>query len=92
MTGGSPRHQTPKCCHNRKYGLCPSISSCRRFAAEMALALSRPNIRGLEHFLWLLNIVDNAFNVHSVQISNMSAAAVKRDGINDVSAAAPPTQ
>ena len=30
----------PKCCHNRNQGLCASISSCLRLAAEMSLALS----------------------------------------------------
>ena len=51
-----------------------------------------PNIRRFEHFLQLLDVVDNAFNVHSVSISNISTATVKRDGINDVSARACKTQ
>ena len=34
------RQQTPYCCQSRNHGLCASISSCRRFAAEMSLALS----------------------------------------------------
>ena len=33
------RQQTPKCCDNRNHGLCASISSCLRLAAEMSLAL-----------------------------------------------------
>jgi len=40
IAGDSGRQQTPKCCHNRNQGLCASISSCLRFAAEMSLALS----------------------------------------------------
>jgi hypothetical protein len=40
ITGDSGRQQTPKSCHRRNHGLCASISSCRRFAAEMSLALS----------------------------------------------------
>src|SRR5579859_3553636 len=37
--GSSVRQQTPKCCHSRNQGLCASISSCFRLAAEMSLAL-----------------------------------------------------
>ena len=40
MTGDSVRQHTPKCCHSRNQGLCASISSCLRLAAEMSLALS----------------------------------------------------
>jgi len=40
MTGDSVRQQTPKCCQSRNQGLCASISSCLRLAAEMSLALS----------------------------------------------------
>ncbi len=40
-----------------------------------------PNIRRFEHFLQLLNLVNDAFNVHSVSLSNMSVAAVKWSGI-----------
>ena len=35
------------------------------------------NIRRFEHFLKLLDVVNDAFNVHSVSISNMSVAIVK---------------
>jgi len=50
------RQQTPNCCHNRNHGLCASISSCRRFAAKMALALSgraSGAASGEEHCAWL---------------------------------------
>ena len=32
--------KTPYRCHRRNHGLCASLSSCLRFAAEMSLALS----------------------------------------------------
>lgn len=38
--GDSVRQQTPYRCHKRNHGLCASVSSCLRFAAEMSLALS----------------------------------------------------
>jgi len=38
-----------------------------------------PYIRRFEHFLQLLDVVNDAFNVHSVSISNMSVAIVKRN-------------
>ena len=50
------------------------------------------NVWRFEHFLQLLDVVNNAFNVHSVSISTISTATVKRYGINDVSARAPRTQ
>ncbi len=37
-----------------------------------------PYIRRFEHFLELLDVVNDAFNVHSVPISNMGVATVKR--------------
>ncbi|HEY4843565.1 MAG TPA: hypothetical protein VIH78_16470 [Terriglobales bacterium] len=40
-----------------------------------------PNIRRFEHFLQLLNLVNDAFNVHAVSISNISMAIVKRGGM-----------
>jgi hypothetical protein len=40
ITGASDRQQTPYRCQSRNHGLCASISSCRRFAAERSLALS----------------------------------------------------
>jgi predicted Zn-dependent protease with MMP-like domain len=39
-TGDSVRQQTPYRCQIRNRGLCASISSCLRLAAEMSLALS----------------------------------------------------
>ena len=59
----------------REHFVVPSIGS-----SEVACA-GWPNIRPFEHFLQLLNIVDDAFNVHSVSISDMSVAFVKRGGI-----------
>jgi hypothetical protein len=52
----------------------PSIRSREVARAEW------PNIRRFEHFLQLLNLVNDAFNVHSVSISNISIAIVKRGG------------
>src|ERR1700732_1990317 len=40
MTGDSGRQQNPKSCHSRNHGLCASIWSCFRLAAEMSLALN----------------------------------------------------
>jgi hypothetical protein len=40
-----------------------------------------PYIRRFEHFLYLLDLVNDAFNVHSVSISDMRVAFVKRNGI-----------
>jgi hypothetical protein len=40
ITGDSTRQQTPYRCQSRNHGLCASISSCRRFAADRSLALS----------------------------------------------------
>jgi hypothetical protein len=37
---GSGRQHTPYRCHSRNHGLCASISSCLRLAAEMSLAVS----------------------------------------------------
>ena len=49
----------------------PSIGSSDVACAE------RPNVRRFEHFLKLLDVVNDAFNVHFVSISSMSAAFVK---------------
>ena len=38
----------------------------------------RSNVRRFEHFLQLLDVVNDAFNVHSVSISDISTATVKR--------------
>ena len=40
ITGASGRQQTPYRCQIRNQGLCASISSCLRFAAERSLRLS----------------------------------------------------
>jgi hypothetical protein len=40
MTGDSARQQTPYRCQSRNQGLCASISSCLRFAAERSLEVS----------------------------------------------------
>ena len=37
---GPYRQQTPYCCHSRNHGLCASISSCLRFAAERSFSFS----------------------------------------------------
>jgi hypothetical protein len=37
----------------------------------------RPNVRYFEHFLQLLDVVNGAFNVHYVSISNIGGAIVK---------------
>ena len=34
------RQQIPYCCHNRNHGLCASVSSCLRLAAEMSFSRS----------------------------------------------------
>jgi hypothetical protein len=40
-----------------------------------------PNIRRFEHFLYLLNLVNDTFGVHSVPISDMIVAFVKPGGM-----------
>ena len=40
--------------------------------------------RCFEHFLQLLDVVNDAFNVHSVPISSMRVAIVKRSGLCEV--------
>jgi len=42
----------------------------------MSLALEGPNIRRLEHFLQLLNLVNDAFNIHASQSSKRRRGAV----------------
>jgi hypothetical protein len=49
----------------------PSIGSRDVACAEW------PYIRRFEHLLKLLDVVNDAFNVHSVSISNISTATVK---------------
>jgi len=56
----------------------PSIGSRDVACAE------RPNIRRFEHFLQLFDVVNSAFNVHSVSISNTSSTTVKRGGSQHV--------
>jgi hypothetical protein len=54
----------------------PSIGSRDVACAEWS------DVRRFEHLLELLDVVNDAFNVHSVSISNISMAPVKRDGIS----------
>jgi hypothetical protein len=61
----------------------PSICSRDIACAEWS------DVRRFEHFLQLLDVVNDPFNVHSVSISNISTAAVKRNGINGMPARAP---
>ena len=70
----------------REHFVVPSICGRDVACAEWS------NVRRFEHFLKLLDVVNYAFNVHSVSISNIITATVKRYGINDVSARAPCTQ
>jgi hypothetical protein len=39
-----------------------------------------PDVRGFEHFPQLLDLVNGAFYVHSVSISNIRVVVVKRSG------------
>jgi hypothetical protein len=55
----------------RKHLVVPAIGGRDVACAE------RPNVRRFEHFLQLLDLVNCAFNVHAVSISNMSVAIVK---------------
>ena len=55
----------------RQLVVMPAIGSRNVACAEW------PNVRRFEHFLQLIDIVNGAFNVHAVPISNMSVAAVK---------------
>ncbi|HTU40917.1 MAG TPA: hypothetical protein VMF10_04370 [Candidatus Aquilonibacter sp.] len=50
----------------------PSICSGDIACAEWS------NVRRFEHFLKLLDVANDALNIHSVSISNMSTATVKR--------------
>ena len=58
----------------REHCVVPSIRSRDIARAEW------PNIWRFEHFLQLLNLVNDAFNVHFVSLSNMSVAGVKWSG------------
>jgi hypothetical protein len=58
----------------REHFVVPSICSSDVACAEWS------NIGRFEHLLQLLNLVNDAFNVHSVPISDMSVAFVKRSG------------
>jgi len=57
----------------REHFVVPSIRSSDVACAEW------PDIRRFKHFLYLLNLVNDAFHIHTVQISNISMAVVKRD-------------
>jgi len=57
----------------REHFVVPSIRRREVACAEW------PNIRRFEHFLYLLDVVNSAFNVHSVSISNIGVAIVKRN-------------
>ena len=59
----------------REHFIVPSVRSRDVACAEWS------NVRRFEHFLELLDVVNDAFNVHSVSISNISTVTVKRYGI-----------
>jgi hypothetical protein len=59
----------------REHFVVPSIGSRDVACAEWS------DIRRFEHFPQLLNLVNDAFNVHSLSISDMGVAFVKRGGI-----------
>ena len=65
-----------------KHFVVPSICSRDVACAE------RPNVRRFEHFLQLLDLIDDALNVHPVPISNMGVAIVKRSGGQHISTVA----
>jgi hypothetical protein len=54
----------------REHFVVPSIRGTDVACAE------RPNVRRFEHFLKLLNLVDDAFNVHASQSSKRRRGAV----------------
>ena len=56
----------------REHFVVPAIRSTDVACAEW------PNIRRFEHFLF--DVVNDAFNVHSVSISDIGVAFVKRNG------------
>ena len=58
----------------REHFVVPSIGSGNIAGVE------RPDVRRFEHFLQLLNLVDDAFNVHSVSLSRITVEAVKWSG------------
>jgi hypothetical protein len=57
----------------REHLVVPSIGSTDVACAEW------PNVRRFEHFLQLLNLVDDAFNVHAFQSSIRKPESVKRE-------------
>jgi hypothetical protein len=59
----------------REHFVVPAIRSRDVACAEW------PDVRRFEHFLQLLDVVNDAFDVHYVPISNISMAAVKWIGI-----------
>ena len=74
--GDSVRQQTPYRCHKpkpramREHFIVPSICSRDVACAE------RPDVRRFEHFLQLLDVVNDAFNVHAPQSSRKRRLAV----------------
>ena len=68
IMGDSARQQTPYRCQSRNHGLCASISSCLRFAAQMSLGLS--------------GLISGASNIScSCSISSMMRSTSMRDNI-----------
>ena len=59
----------------REHLVVPAVGSRKVARAQ------RPNVRRFVHFLQLLDVVNDAFGVHSVPISNISVLIVKRGGI-----------
>ena len=59
----------------REHFVVPSIGRRDVACAEW------PNIRRFEHFLQLLNVANDALNVHFAPISNKDVAIVKLNGI-----------
>ena len=57
----------------REHFVVPSIGSRDVACAEW------PNIRRFEQFLYLLNLVNDAFNVHGSQSSSRKRESVKRE-------------
>ena len=81
ITGASGRQQTPYRCQIRNQGLCASISSCLRFAAERSLRLSglvscTAKMRSRNSISAIVCSVSI-----SVSLSSMNVAFVKRGGI-----------
>jgi hypothetical protein len=54
----------------REHFIVPSIRS------RQVTRVQRPNIRSFEHFLYLFDVVNSAFNVHALQSSDRRRGAV----------------